>query len=310
MHGNRPSAQRGVALISALMLFAIATVVAVEMSSRLLLDVRRGGNVLAHEQALSYAHAAELWGLQLLRSKLENNAETDHLGEPWAQPMVLPEFDNVRLSLQIRDAQARFNLNNLHPAHSHPAYEEQFQRLLIRHDLDPELVYAVQDWLDPDQETRFPMGAEDDFYTAQTPAYRTGDHLMAHQSELRLVRGFDAAYPALAPYLTALPVATDINLNTATPGVLQMIDASITEALAEELIRARPPATDVPLENINELLQHIPGTGAEEGLGVRSDYFELTTVVEIGPARVVMGTLVQRTANGTMSIVRRSYGLP
>lgn len=296
--------QQGIALVTALMMFAIATILAVEMSSRLLLDIRRGANVLAHEQALSYAVAAELWGLQILKSKLENNPDTDHLGEDWARPMILPEFDGVRLSMQIRDAQAKFNINNL--LDEEQAYRQQFQRLLELHNLDPNLVNAVLDWLDPDQEVRFPSGAEDDVYTVADPPYRSADRPMADISELRVVAGFQEAYRELEPYLTALPTVTTLNVNTASAQVLRLIDRNIDEQLADNLTKQRPPDTDTPYADPNELLQHVAGTTAGPGLGVRSDYFELHISVELGPARVRMRTLVGRRSDGTMTILARS----
>ena len=59
--------QQGVALITALLVVAIAAVAAVSMASRQQLDIRRTGGLLHGEQAWAYVNGAETWARAVLR---------------------------------------------------------------------------------------------------------------------------------------------------------------------------------------------------------------------------------------------------
>ncbi len=109
---NNAYAQRGVALVTALLVVALATVAAVAMASRQQLDVRRTANLLQGDQAYVYAQAVEDWARVVLKRDAEDN-QIDKLDDDWAQrlsPIVVPggQVDGF-----IIDLQGRFNLNNL-----------------------------------------------------------------------------------------------------------------------------------------------------------------------------------------------------
>ena len=55
------SGERGVALVTALLVVSLATVAAAAMATRLHVDMRRTANLLHSEQAYAYAIAAESW---------------------------------------------------------------------------------------------------------------------------------------------------------------------------------------------------------------------------------------------------------
>ena len=73
--------QKGVALITALLIVALATIVSVKIATHLQLDVRRTGNMLASEQATQYVLAAEnLLSIALYEDRKDNNI--DYYGDP------------------------------------------------------------------------------------------------------------------------------------------------------------------------------------------------------------------------------------
>ena len=66
-----------------------------------------------------------------------------------------------------------------------------------------------------------PDGAEDSVYMGQTPPYRTANRYITSTSELLALPGFGRdRYKRLAPYLSALPYGTQLNVCTADPVVL------------------------------------------------------------------------------------------
>ena len=69
----RRSKQSGAALITAILITAIATIAAVSMASRQHLDIRRTTNVIESSQAYLFALGAEEWGKQVLVRDRQDN---------------------------------------------------------------------------------------------------------------------------------------------------------------------------------------------------------------------------------------------
>ncbi|MEE8539635.1 MAG: hypothetical protein V3S54_07455, partial [Woeseiaceae bacterium] len=80
---KRGTTNRGVALITAMLITALASMVAANLAWDNALDVRRTMVLLHHEQAVQVALGAESWVIGILHQDLEDS-ETDHLGEIWA----------------------------------------------------------------------------------------------------------------------------------------------------------------------------------------------------------------------------------
>ena len=110
--GAARSAQRGVALIMAVLMVALATILAVNVAFRGMLDQRRTATIFAHDQSFQIALGAEAWAADFLRQD-KQETQTDHLGEPWARPMPPLPVDGGSVAGRLEDMQGRFNLNNL-----------------------------------------------------------------------------------------------------------------------------------------------------------------------------------------------------
>ena len=104
--------ERGVALITAIVVVAIATVLAVRIGTRASLDLRRTAGLIALDQAWHVALGAEAWAAEVLREDREDS-QTDHLAERWAQPIPPLPVDGGTVRGGLEDMQGRFNLNNL-----------------------------------------------------------------------------------------------------------------------------------------------------------------------------------------------------
>ena len=118
--------QRGVALIIALILVALATILATKLSFDGWLERQRTLGVLAAEQALQFSMGAEALAADVLTQSAQGNADVT-LADPWAQatqPLPLTPENNPEgepigtLQAALEDMQGRFNLNNL--AHTLP----------------------------------------------------------------------------------------------------------------------------------------------------------------------------------------------
>ena len=303
--------ERGVALITAMLITALTASLAAGLAWNSALDVRRTMVLLFHEQGIQVALGAESWMRNILRDDLAES-QTDHLGELWASDLPgLPiDSDTVQgaVSGKIEDLQGRFNVNNLIDENSEidQAVFDQFQRLLRVLDLDPRIAGITADWIDADQEAGFPDGAEDAIYTGFTPPYRTYNQPLTNVSELAALEGMDkSSYDRLRPHVTALPGRTSINVNTATAEVLRSLDDNIDEAAVERLMSLREEGG---IPNIVDTFSTLVSPEMFNLLTESSGFFRLKAVVQIDTVRVTYFSILQRSPNGTVTTILRSLG--
>ena len=304
------TSQSGVALITALLVVAIVTVIATGMASRQQLDIRRSGNVLDHDQAYMFALGVESWGRSILMQDRRDNS-VDNLSEPWAT--VLPPLivEGGTVAGHIEDMQGRFNINNLVKDGKPSAIDTQrFERLLKSLGLTPGLSQAVIDWIDSDSDKISANGAEDGEYIARTPPYRTANGMINSISELRLINGFSReAVESLAPFISALPAYTHININTASPEILMTLADDITKTDAEAMIEDRGTEgyTDIQKFITSPTIKsrNLP----PDGLGISSNYFIVDAASRFGKGQVRLLSLVHRTMDNKVQTLIRAQGV-
>ena len=307
------SAQRGVALVTALLVVSVVTVAAVAMATRQHIDVRRTGNLIHGEQAYDYALAAESWARVVLRRDAEDS-DYDSLAEDWATALPPIAVEGGLVDGAVEDLQGRFNLNNLantqNQGEGEGAGADQgadfayYKRLLDILGLEAALADTLVDWIDADINVRFPNGAEDEYYLLLERPYRTANRSLVSVSELRLVKGYDQhAIELLLPHVTALPAETSINVNTATPIVLQALNPGLSESDVSALIADRG---EKGYENINDFLSHnaLAGLELDTDVDVNSDYFRVLTDVVIGQSRAQLESLLERESKTTRIVYR------
>ena len=323
--------QRGVAIITALLIMAMVAAISVTLARHMMMNVRRTGNIIANEQALMFITGAEKvaeYGLKLDR---QNNA-TDDNDEQWAQPQSFP-FEGGTLTGIIKGQQGCFNINNLYSGNKaqDDIAKQRFQRLLSTLKLNPGLADAVIDWIDPDLSTTLPDGAEDDYYTNLPKPYRTANQPMQSLSELRLVKGFNVppanntgattaaatatVYDTIAPYLCAFGRPASINVYTAPAEVLISLAPNMTQDQAQAIVDNRKdPTTGKPTDyssvddmiSRNKLSKIITN---KDQLSVTTDYFLLVSSVITRQSHVQMFSLLYRDpSSGETSVLRHSIG--
>lgn len=331
--------QRGVALITAVLIVSLVTVAASAMAARQLLDMRRTENILHSEQAYIYALAAEEWAKQVLVR--DENKNVDYQGEDWAT--LLPPIPVPGGSIQggIKDATAAFPVNNVVDAggEKREPYRKALQKLIdtvLVDSFSPDLANAVLDWVDPDENVSA-GGAEDNDYLNKKVPYRAANRPIVSLSELRLINGLSADdYVKLVPrdgrppFINALPVDTPININTAPKEVLMSLDDKIDGQMADDIIKERDeaiknhkaPYTDVKKfkEEIKDKIFGVNPTDPKvkkekDGfefdaslLSVGTQYFEVTAIANIGRTEVQLHSLLKRDGN-SMTTLRRGIGV-
>ncbi len=298
--------QRGVALIMVITVVAVITVAMAGMASREQVDIRRAGNLFDRQSAYLLTLGAEdLARAVLLQDR--RDSENDDLSEYWAQPTPPFPVGDGTIHGRLEDLQGRFNVNGLIDAEGAVVERElkRFRRLLAIVELDPEAAEAVLDWIDRDGETRFPSGAEDDYYMSQNPGYRAANRFLVSPSELALIKGIGhAGYQKLAPYVSTLPEPTAINVNTAPAAVLAALVEGFGMAEGEALAEARGEAGYETLEAFAEQ-ESIPADALDSGgLALASNYFLLDAQAEWGRARVRLFTILKRDGGKVVALLR------
>ena len=298
-------------MLTALVVTALVTVVTVAMASQQQLNIRRTANLIEGDRAYLFALGVESWAVQVLA---RDKPDRDHLAEDWA--VVLPPLtvEGATVGGRIEDLQSRFNLNNLIDSEGEqsPVDVERFRRLLNNHELDPDLVYAVVDWIDKDIDVTSGGGAEDGDYLSSARPYRTANAFFLSPSELMLVRGFTReAYNNIVPYITALPQRTTININTAPAPVLRLLASALTQADADGLVEARSADgfADVNAMFNEPLFSNLQNVDQmKQGLDIKSNYFMVSATALFGRGQTQMYSIVDRPAAGKIRIVMRSQG--
>ncbi len=312
--------QRGVALITVLLVVAIVTVVCAGMIARQQLSIRGTANQAQARQAWHYALGGEALAQSILRRDLRASGQgtglpaVDHLLEPWALPQPAYDLDEGQGQVQVRieDLAGRFNLNSLvQEQQTNAAAVAQFRRLLLRLQITEPYAERLVDWLDSDQQPTGELGAEDNAYLLLDPPYRTAGTRLEDLSELRLLLGMrEEGFQRMAPYVTALPADTPLNVNKASAMVLSSLADSLSPSAAESLVKARQAA---PFRDTASFMAQ-PALGGVQlqgtNIAVTSQFFQVISEVRLGDRRLALVSQIRREENGEIRVLKRNLGQP
>jgi general secretion pathway protein K len=285
----------GIALITVLLIVALAVSTAAFMAWQQQLEVRRMENLRDQAQAGAIARAAVDWARAILADDARDN-NVDHLDENWATALKVLPVEQGQIAGGITDQQGLFNLNNLSRGEEDIA---AFRRLLNLLRLPTELADAAADWVDANTELRQPGGAEDAYYLSLEPPYRAANRPLSGVDGLFRVKGFDReTVEKLRPFVTALPQPTPVNVNTAPAEVLAAFFPELTLESAQAMVEVRKKnyfkdqadfRGRMPAGQSNQMRDTI--------FSVNSNYFLVTGRASFGRVRLGWQALLQRRGN-------------
>ncbi|MDX8399181.1 MAG: type II secretion system minor pseudopilin GspK, partial [Gallionellaceae bacterium] len=154
-----------------------------------------------------------------------------------------------------------------------------------------------------------PGGAEDNVYLDQDPPYRTSDTLLRSVTELLWIKGYTPEVVGLLrPYVTALPVETPVNVNTASAEVLMSLHHNLDASIADDIIENRGEDGYHDAENFlqQEFLAGI--TIPKESIGVSSQHFIVHGTAQFGNIKKQIHSMIVREKNKPTRVVLRSQG--
>jgi general secretion pathway protein K len=312
MNRGLSKGQRGVALITAVLMVALATMLAVEVGYQGFLDQRRSGTLFALDQGYEIALGAEAWAADFLKRDMQES-QTDHFGETWARPLPPLPIEGGVVEGRLEDLQGRFNLNNLVHADGtpNPVSVKQLERILGMLDMEPNWATAMADWIDGDTQPGFPDGAEDTVYTGMDPPHLTANMPVTRVSELLVLPGFGPErYAKLRPFVSALPVGTPLNVCTAPGVVLDALGDDTREYSLnpDDLGSRRKNACFPTLDDLRGSLGDAAYNELKNSLTDSSAYFRATVWVTIGTTQFTLYSLLARGGAGIVRPALRSFG--
>lgn len=266
MTGRDP--QAGVVLVNVLAILALTSAVLAVMLRSSDLGTRRAQTFSEAAQGLALIEAAEASARSALR---RDPIDIDHGAEAWTRAaQAETEIEAGRFALQLRDAQARFNLNAI-PG-SGQVGPQILARLVARLDLPADTAPRILARL------------------GQGKALTRLDQLIpeAGLSSRTLDR--------LEPLVTLLPGRTEINLNTAPADLVHALTE--TPLQAEALLEARARQGFIGPEDLAAAQVILPA-----GIGFRSSHFQIVTEVTVGTTRQVLTSLLQRRVSEGQVVV-------
>jgi len=306
--------QRGMALITAILLVALATILAATIGYENAMTARRGTATFAFEQSLEVSKAAEAIAAYALRLTRQKYHTTTYPAQPWSTPYGPVDLvPGVTLQARLDDTQGRFNLNNLVKTDGSTNEDAVlvFANLLTSLGLEPKWAPMMADWIDADSVPNNPDGAEDSVYLSQTPPYRAANMFITTASEILALPGFGRdRYLKLAPYITALPQGTGINICSASPMLLNALGpmgtANFTDV--QNLNKNRADTCFPTQQEFDALFSDAAARQkADSMVTITSNYFTLTSVVTIGTTQFALYSLLHQEGDMRVRSIQRSF---
>jgi general secretion pathway protein K len=279
---------KGTALITALLITAIAAMLATTIAVRQRYSIRETSLLLNADQEYTEVQGAIDWAINQLMMGADSNK-----AELFPQNLAPINFNSANVSATLEDELALFNINSL----VNPGMQAQFVRLLqavvptLSNSQAFSLAQAITNWISPSN--------ADLLYLHLTPPYRASHIPMISISELRLVQGITPQiYTALLPYLTALPSnVNQININDAPMPILRSLADNMTLGQAQSIIDCRINAggfniiQNFQTHCINKLnLQLDPAIN----LVTSSSYFLNKAFIRLQDQQLIVYSLLQR----------------
>lgn len=266
----------GTVLINVLAVIALCSAVLVTMTSVQDRSIKRAQLYGDAAQAIEIALGGEVSAAAALRRDGREAPEMDHSGEPWA---AIADTEAVieggTFTLSVSDAQDRFNLTTLRAGGL--LATQVMARLLPLLTDDPEFARL----LSPEVKA----------------ALRDKDY--------STLAALADTLPGADILFTELPVATDVNINSASEPLLAVLFGNAVTARRVAALRARKGhVTPADLKALRVLLP--------VGVGFTSKFYKVEVEVRLGSARRRLDSLLWRQRRGDGQVVvktiERRYG--
>ncbi|MCQ2995425.1 type II secretion system minor pseudopilin GspK [Pseudomonas syringae] len=325
-HPLTAAKQRGMAIISALLIAAVVAVIAGGMLTRQTIFTR---SLEAEQQRVEGAWLLH-GGVELSRQLLMDAWQRDpltRLDQAWAQPIFAPALSNRTgpFDGRLEDEQGKFNLRNL--VADDRVDEEQllnFERLCQSLEINPavsqrisqRVISAYPRLLHPERADQAALspgfdsgrGTSPDAARKPEPAKRP---MLRSLDDLRSVEGVtDDVLARLAPYMTILPALTWINGNTASALVLAANVPGLSLQRAQALVAERDSGQwFINRGDFVNRLRMPKATMDTIRIGITSDWFRLHGRARSQQRQVSLDALLYRAKDALPQVIWSRVGV-
>lgn len=304
-----PTRQRGVAVITALLLTALAITVVASLFWQQQVQVRSMENQRQRLQTQWAMRGMVDFARYWLRQDIaQGGRQLTAADGVWATPIEEARLDDyvdrekvemekfdATVSGRALDAQGRFNLTNLVDSmgQRNPGQLKAYQRLLANLQFDSSLALATADAVDSARPKSRATTSSNDAKAATTTTGGSEPVAMTQLEDLLAIPGYTPqVIEKLRDYVIVLPQVSPLNVNTASAEVLSAVtDMSVSEASAMTLSNPRKKFFTVP-----DFKNNINGKAVIAGveIDVKSQYFLTVIRVRLDRAALDAQALIYR----------------
>jgi len=295
--------QRGVAVITALLLTTLAVTIVASLFWQQQVQVRSMENQRLHLQTKWILRGALDWARLVLRQDGMDTRTYTSLTAVWNTPLAETRLDqyierervegeifDASLSGRIVDATSRYNLTNLTTGPKiDPEQMAAYRRLLVNLQLEPALA---------ERTAKYVASATDPLIKAEgdtTPvvARTTSPIALAALDDLQSIQGYTPqVIDKLRQFVIVLPEPTPVNVNTAAPEVIAALVENYSVSQANALVERRKQAY---YRQKSDFEQQLFGAKSDPKLyDVKSEYFLVISRVRLDRAALDAEALVNR----------------
>ena len=315
MSMKMPAKQNGIALLTVLLVFALAAFISRDMLLTGFTDTQRQIALKDSRQAFYYALGGEAFARELLwrdrDEDIEQGRNVDSKSDAWSSRELAFPLDEGQIQIRVVDLQSRFNLTNLRAESGavDAVAVAQLRRLFSRIGVEPDLANRLADWVDEDRQVGS-RGAEDEVYLDGDIPGLSANTALADLSEInRLASLSEQQYQDMSRHLTTLPERTKLNINTVNIEVI----SALAERVNERGVSALEARQDI--KSYHSVARALSETGLAPAslasyLGTSSDYYQIEVIALYRKRSARLRSVVhrQRSDGKTRVIYRSQHG--
>jgi general secretion pathway protein K len=300
-----PARQRGVAVITALLLTTLAITIVASLFWQQQVQVRSMENQRLHLQTKWILRGALDWAMLVLRQDGRDNSYTA-LDQVWATPLAETRLDqyierervqgevfDATLSGSIVDAMSRYNLTNLAKSGKRDdAQVATFKRLLANLKLDPALAERTAKAVASAQPV--PAGDLQGQAAPRAVPLSTAPVRLTQLDDLLSIPGYTVEVVGkLRDFVIVLPVPTPVNVNTASAEVLAAVIDNFSIGEANSLVARRKGWRELSYFKLELHGKEV----LDSAVTVSSNYFLVRSRVRLDRAALDAEALISRSVD-------------
>ena len=317
------SKDKGVVLISILLIVLLLSSVAVLFGNKYFLSLKRAQYIEFQTLSLNIFRNMESLAQDKIEKELRFNSNKLTIDNPIINEPMLFNLNGADIVGKISDYGNCFNINSIVTLNDSNYVENKnasaaFRKILSLNEIDNNIIEEVIDqtidWIDKDANPRA-YGLEDYYYSGplHSPREYTGMRLMVSIDELKSIPAVKQIdWNIFKNYFCAIPVLNELSLNINTLDLedaylLSSIFSNLTLKDAEYILDNIPKSG---FDDLNNFIRSFPDLDLElayGNIGVTSNIFELNSELNFNEFASNSKSIIIYEGNNNGFIISRIY---